>query len=338
VSGGHTRAQFLGTGAAAIGGAALASAWGAAERADAQTADGEAKVIQEQEQGFGVGFVGDRFFFKLDEAKDGNFVQGVTGGLPSADIVIEKLGPDNIQHKHLAGVKWSDITVQSAVGMSKGFYEWIKASMDRTYARKNGAIQACDFNFRVKAIGQFEDALLTEVGFPALDAGAKDAAKMTLKIAPDRTSVKKGSGKISSAGSKIHDVTVKMEIEGPSSSRIASIDSFTWKQSVADVGTPPVIEVPDLSVWLSEGSGFNTWSGWFEDFVINGNNGQDAEKTGALSFYRGTTPVASVGFTGLGIFKLTPEKVEAGSETIRRVKAEMYCEDMTFSFPASTGG
>ena len=36
-------------------------------------------------------------------------------------------------------------------------------------------------------------------------------------------------------------------------------------------------------------------------------------------------------FKHLGIFKLTPEKVEAGSENIRRVKAEMYCEtDSTF--------
>ena len=35
-------------------------------------------------------------------------------------------------------------------------------------------------------------------------------------------------------------------------------------------------------------------------------------------------------FSGLGMFKLTPEKVEAGSENVRRVKAEMYCEQITF--------
>ena len=28
--------------------------------------------------------------------------------------------------------------------------------------------------------------------------------------------------------------------------------------------------------------------------------------------------------------KVTPEKVEAGSENVRRVKAEMYCEQITF--------
>ena len=38
----------------------------------------------------------------------------------------------------------------------------------------------------------------------------------------------------------------------------------------------------------------------------------------------------TLNFAGLGIFKLTPEKVEAGSENIRRIKAEMYCESIEF--------
>ena len=44
------------------------------------------------------------------------------------------------------------------------------------------------------------------------------------------------------------------------------------------------------------------------------------------------TVLFTLTFKNLGIFKLTPEKVEAGSENIRRVKAEMYCEDMSFAY------
>jgi hypothetical protein len=40
-------------------------------------------------------------------------------------------------------------------------------------------------------------------------------------------------------------------------------------------------------------------------------------------------------FQHLGIFKLTPDKVESGNEQIRRVKAEMYCENITFDYKAS---
>jgi hypothetical protein len=37
-------------------------------------------------------------------------------------------------------------------------------------------------------------------------------------------------------------------------------------------------------------------------------------------------------FHHLGIFKLAPEPVEPGGENIRRVKAEMYCEEIKFSY------
>jgi hypothetical protein len=32
---------------------------------------------------------------------------------------------------------------------------------------------------------------------------------------------------------------------------------------------------------------------------------------------------------------LAPEKVESGSENIRRVKAEMYCEELKFDYEAT---
>jgi hypothetical protein len=35
-------------------------------------------------------------------------------------------------------------------------------------------------------------------------------------------------------------------------------------------------------------------------------------------------------FKQLGIFKLSPENLDAGDEAIRRVRAEMYCEEIQF--------
>lgn len=37
-------------------------------------------------------------------------------------------------------------------------------------------------------------ALITEIGFPALDAGSKDAAKLTIKLAPEYTRIRSKSG------------------------------------------------------------------------------------------------------------------------------------------------
>ena len=73
---------------------------------------------------------------------------------------------------------------------------------------------------------------------------------------------------------------------------------------------------------------------WHESFVIDGKNSTDQERTGRLQYLSQDlkTVLLTVNFTGLGIFKLTPEKVEAGSENIRRVRAEMYCENIQLEF------
>ena len=94
--------------------------------------------------------------------------------------------------------------------------------------------------------------------------------------------------------------------------------------------------MPNLAVTLPEADA-ESFFAWHEEFVINGSNG---EKNGTLDYLApnlGQT-LFTIQFENLGIFRLTPEKVEAGSEQIRRVKAEMYCEAMTFSFARSVVG
>jgi hypothetical protein len=40
------------------------------------------------------------------------------GGYASADVVTERPGPDGIVHKHIAGAKYEDTTVNCGTGMS----------------------------------------------------------------------------------------------------------------------------------------------------------------------------------------------------------------------------
>src|SRR5262249_21970075 len=134
--------------------------------------------------------------FALDLNGDfAGWVQSIEGGQATADVVVEKLGADLIQHKHIAGVKYDDITAIIGTGMSKSFYEWIQASIDHKVTRFDGAVITADFNHKEVARMNFFQALITEVGFPALDASSKDAAKMTVKFAPEytRTVAKTGS-------------------------------------------------------------------------------------------------------------------------------------------------
>ena len=66
--------------------------------------------------------------------------------------------------------------------------------------------------------------------------------------------------------------------------------------------------------------------------MIKGNNSSEEEKNGKLEYLAPNLSevLFTLEFHNLGIFKLASETFEAGDQ-IQRVKAEMYCEQMTFT-------
>ena len=295
----------------------------------------------------GRGYVAGKYGVELDGIMAG-WISSAEGGHAQSDVVSEKIGPDHIIHKHLAGVKYEDITVNCGTGMSKAFYEWIKASFDHNYQRKNGAIVTADYNYKELSRLTFHNALITEIGFPALDAASKDAAKMTIKFSPEYTKVDMKQGN-SIANAYKNDQAIqkkwlpsnyKLVIDGLDCTRVNKIEAITIKQKVVENPTgelrtyekePAHLEIPNLVVTLAE-SHAKEFYDWHDSFVIKGENGDDKEKKGSLTYLTPDlkTELFTISFDHLGIFKLTPEKVEAGSENVRRVKAEMYCEQITF--------
>jgi phage tail-like protein len=295
------------------------------------------------------GYVAGKYGLEVGKAAAG-WILGASGGHATSDVVTERVGPDHIIHKHLAGVKYEDIVVKCGTGMSKGFYEWIKASFERKYIREDGAVCACDYNFKELSRLEFKNAMISEIGFPALDAASKDAAYMTVKIAADLTrrqpgsnqpvSSKYGSGK--GVQKKWLPANFRLKIDGLDCTAVNKIESLVLKQKLVEhaVGQlrdyehePAYLEIPNLVITLAESHSKEFYE-WHEDFVIKGNNGQDNEKKGTLEFL---TPnlketLFTITFTQMGIFKLGDETVETGSENIRRVKAELYVEDMAFAY------
>ncbi|MCX6906059.1 MAG: phage tail protein [Verrucomicrobia bacterium] len=290
-----------------------------------------------------------KFGIELDGLFAG-WVYSTEGGNATADVVLEKLGSDNIQRKHIGGVKYEDITVACGTGMSKGFYEWIKASFDQKPLRKNGAIIAADFNAVELSRLSFSNALITGIGFPALDAASKDAAKMTIKFSPEYTRLSfGGGGTIQSQTAKQKawlTSNFRLEIGGLDATRVNKIEALVIKQNVVEnpAGTqrdyrkePANLEVPNLVITFPESHATDFYQ-WHEDFVIKGNNGQEQEKSGALGFLAPNLQESlfTLSFGHLGIFKLAPETPETSGQSIRRLKAEMYCEEIKFDYGGST--
>jgi phage tail-like protein len=286
---------------------------------------------------------GSRFALDIDGTSAG-WIQDTEGGNATAAVVNEKVGSDQLVHKHLANVKYEQIAVTAGFAMGKHFYDWIAASWNMNYARKNGAVVAADFQGEATQKREYFNALITETQIPACDASSKEPAYLTIRFAPEYTRTVKASGKVAvneTKGQKLWlPSNFKLEIDGLDCTRVNKIDSFTIKQSIVESSTgeqrdydlsPASTEFPNLRITFGAASG-ESWMDWYKEFVVNGNNGSDKEKSGRLTFLspnRGDA-LARIDFFGMGIFKLEDGVFDPVNEPSATMRAELYVERMQF--------
>ena len=276
------------------------------------------------------------FFLELEGVKCG-FLKSVEGGNAVAEVVSEAGSATYFQKKHIAGVRYEEFVIQVGSGLAPPIYEWIRKTLEGTYARKDGAIVAADFKRQAIETRAFADALVTQIGIPAADAASKEPAYLTVAFAPDSIQYAPSSEQLPGVGKADQKAWLpanfRLEIKGLDTTRVAKVDEIVIKQSQDDLGElrdpvrePGKLEFPSICVTLSEATAAS-WIGWHHDFVIAGNNDESKEKTGVLTFLSPNrqTELLKVHLLGLGIVRLTREKA---SETTaqRQLKAELYCE------------
>jgi hypothetical protein len=276
------------------------------------------------------------------------------GGQASTEVVQERLAGGYLVRKHPGNVKFDDITVTCGTGMSQQFYDWVKASISYDHQRKEGAIVAADYDFKEVNRLNFYHGLITEVGFPALDASSKEPCKMTVKISPERTDMEFSGRTKSIRPAPIQADKQKMwlpsffrlKIDGGSESlnctRVSKVDAIVIKQKVIEnaVGEelvfdkePAQIDFPNLVITLPEADA-QGWYQWHKSFVIDGKSEQENEKSGTLEYLAAdkSTVLFTLTFQQLGIIKFQPDKLESASDKLRTVKIEMYCESINFEY------
>jgi T4-like virus tail tube protein gp19 len=287
------------------------------------------------------------YALELDGAIVG-WLDSASGGRATADIIVTKLGSDNVARKHLGPVKYEDISIVCGTGMSDAFYQWLQDMFDRKPSRRNGAVVATDFNFKEVSRLNFFQALITEVGMPAADAASKAVGHITLKLSPETTKHTrdgdggKVQGKFSAKQKPWHSNDFRLTVDGLDTTGVSRVEAFVVKQGITEYRDgsqrethkePTSLEFPNLVVTLSEKTA-EPWYQWHEDFVIMGDNAPGKEKTGALHYLTQDLKddLFTLDFHGLGIFKLAPEDDDSGGDKPPKEKAEMYTQDATFGF------
>ncbi len=299
-------------------------------------------------------YVNSRFYLELEQPSGWLF--SADGGHVQTESVNERMAGGYPVRKHAGNVKVDDITVTCGTGMTKQFYEWIEDSMSYKHSRKDGAIVHTNYDFKEIVRQTFQRALITEIGLPALDATSKESAKMTVKFSPEMSTLEYSGGTrqvqpvpLSPPKQKLWTpANFRVRIHGLDDvcRNISKVEAISIKQNVVEntIGEklifdkePAQIDFPNVILTVPE-SDAEKWYKWHKEFVIEGKSYSQSEKQGGIEYLSsdlGKT-LFTLGLENLGIIKFTPDKAESGSEKIRSVKIELYCEKMTFKYQSES--
>ncbi len=295
----------------------------------------------------GSPYAGGRFGLVIDGSEFLGYVKSVSGGTIKGELSVHELGPDNVQKKHISTISHEPFKVEVGMGMSKGFYEWIRQSFDKAHVAKTGEVVACDFDYHAQSVREFYNAHITEVTVPTLDGSSKEPAYMSVTLEPETIRYRKGDGaqitpKIAPATKKWLTSNFRLELGDLPCSRVAKIESFTWKQSLCkdEVGmfrepqkTPAKVEVPNLKLTISMAD-IEDWQQWHRTFVIGGQCAEEDELTGAITFLGPNMEdeLAIIELHNVGIISLEQAQSEANKEEVARFEVELYVEQMKFIY------
>jgi T4-like virus tail tube protein gp19 len=286
-----------------------------------------------------------RFALDVDGYNVG-FLKKFSGMAMEADIVANDLGPDNIQKKHVSNIKWTPGKATVGIGMGYGMYQWIQAAFDKGYMTKNGSFTSADFNYKAMSRLDFMNALITSVTIPKLDGASKDAAYFDVEFEAEQVRWSKGGGedirgKIGPKQKAWLCSNFRIEIGSLPCSRIATVDSFTWKCSVSadQIGIfreptkhPAKVTVPDIKLSISHAD-HDAWAQAAKKWFVDGHHLEADEMTGRIVFLdpNMTDEIGEIELQNVGFKKFSDEDSEANSEKIKRFNVELYVEKMKFN-------
>lgn len=284
-----------------------------------------------------------------------DYLKSVEGGYPRGDVVSMPMANDpRLLQKRVGAVSYSDIEMQIPISAAP-VVRWMVSSLDGNQAGKGGAIVAGDHNGVEQSRLAFSNALLAEFTIPACDGASRDAGLFTVKLRPERTQVSagKGSGVPAPAMRKdlpawhVANFRLKIDRLEAECAFVSKIEPVSIRQlvSAGSVGqdryqqnAPARIEMSNLVFYVAENRA-GAFYKWFDEFVIQGNNGDGMERKASLELLSPSLRdvLLRVNFSGVGIIGCRPEMRQGG---IPLVRVEMYFERIgieTTTVAAATG-
>lgn len=261
------------------------------------------------------------------------------GGSSSGGVMEMRLADGSIK-KQLGSVGVEPLVFE--VGLGSPVEAWLQSMLTGAAAFKTGSL----FGGVVPAQQQlnFQNALLTTVTIPALDASSNAPGFLRVTVQPEYTAQAALSAAVPTTLPSWLSSDFRFSMGNLETSRAVRIESFTIAAalSTSQVGLQriatttsagqPAVSNLLISFAVDAANPATNWLAWYDDFVLKGNNDDSHEQSFLLEL--GVGPGGTVGSHrlalkgyGVGLVGLRVLPPTAGS-TVQRLQAELYVERM----------
>lgn len=279
------------------------------------------------------------FELQIDGHPTNAYIKSMDGGFGKMDHTVESVGSKDDQIKHGSKIDFDPLSFDIGMSGSESILLWIQESWRRKYSRRNGMVTHADFDLKSQLEHEFYEALIQEVGFPALDGGSKDAAYLNVKIMPERSVIKSGSGEriqgTSGPKQKLWLAnSFRLTIDGLDDMQYTNkVEAFTIKQSIKvfkhggdryPTIEPYGIEFPNIkgTIALERATGLLDW---YKKYIIDGQADPKSQKSGTLEFLKPDRKdvIFRVNLFEVGLAKVAIPKHAANANEIKRASFEL---------------
>lgn len=258
-----------------------------------------------------------------------------------ADVASGLPGPGLAPKKHVADVSWSSGRASIGMGMGQAMYQWMKDAFAQGASRADGSLATADVNFRQRSRIAFEDALLTAVTVPRLDAASKESGAFDIEFAPERVRWAKGDGSDirPGHGSKQQPwvcSNFRFSLGTLPCARVAGIESFTWRCAAAPGAGPGApsqavaVTVPDLRISISLAD-YDAWAQAAHAWFVDGRHLEADEMDGVITLLTPDlqTPLGEIVLGNVGFKRFSQLPAADGSDALYRFTVDLYVERMS---------
>ena len=267
-------------------------------------------------------------------------VDKYVGGEPYAVVVNEPGGLLPYAKKHIGDLRYADLSAQVSLDAHPALFRWIRDAWFGNPDREKVALDTTIDGQQPQTL-ELARATITEVVLPALESESRDRKYLGLKLLPRGVRRVKGPARPAADREErdflAHNFVV--DLPGLDCTGVLGVDALTIQTQFAKVGskTKPVLVFPDIHLHVEQTKA-DPFHEWFEDFVIAGNNDDDKERDGTITYMEPmqTEPLAILQLFHVGIFRIADEPVPVKGPP--RVQVDLYCERMELTASHAPSG